>query len=473
MADKIIQNPSITTNVFEYDGAGRVSAISGHPLAGQGGGEVVKSDLMWKPNVESDGYVYWTLTSSATTPEAAYISGAQGPQGPSGTNGTDGADGTDGISPTFTITPIAGGTHVTISGAQGEDGFDVLSGAKGADGQNGQNGDPGADGYSPTVALTPITAGDQTGTEVTFTYGAGGEQTTAYTAWNGKDGTSSTDYFASTTISGDGTQALPYGVDTTAAINFTNASAKFAEQYWDSLEEDYAAISDDFALLFNSMSAMEEKFADYYAKTQTSAASSLSAEFAKKLETPTNIEYFGVWDVTANAWGELATALEGFVTEDSLSSRFKAENGLSAEYVSTGTAHTSFGLSAEYENAIKTVSAKSDSILCQNISYTTSGSNINVTVPNNTYATISGLNVSGTINVIISATNVINGSELNSCAGRLMFSANKPSALNFVDSSISSKLPVIGQLPTSYSGTNYQFTCVAGVVACKEIKTIT
>jgi hypothetical protein len=283
MAEKIIQNPSITTNVFEYDGAGRVSAISGHPLAGQGGGEVVKSDLMWKPNVESDGYVYWTLTSSAATPEAAYISGAQGPQGPSGTNGKDGADG---ISPTFTITPTAGGTHVTISGAQGEVSFDVLSGANGADGQNGQNGDPGADGYSPTVALTPITAGDQTGTEVTFTYGAGGEQTSAYTAWNGKDGTGATDYFASTTISGDGTQALPYGVDTTAAINFTNASAKFADQYWDSLEEDYAAISDDFAWLFNSMSAMEEKFADYYIKTQTSAASSLSAEFAKYVAKP-------------------------------------------------------------------------------------------------------------------------------------------------------------------------------------------
>jgi hypothetical protein len=124
-------------------------------------------------------------------------------------------------------------------------------------------------------------------------------------------------------------------------------------------------------------------------------------------------------------------------------------------------------------NSVSGLSAKGSSILCQNISYTATGSNINVTVPNNTYATISGLNVSGTINVIISATNVINGSELNSCAGRLMFSTNKPSTLNFVDSSISSKLPVIGQLPTSYSGTNYQFTCVAGVVACQAIKTIT
>lgn len=180
MAEKIIQNPSITTNVFEYDGAGRVSAISGHPLAGEGGGEVVKSDLMWKPTVESDGYVHWTLTSSATTPEAAYISGAQGPQGPSGTNGTDG---TDGISPTFTITPIAGGTHVTISGAQGEEGFDVLSGAKGTD---------GAAGFSPTIALTPVNSDashNNGGTQVEITYKNGeSTATTAYTAWNGNDG---------------------------------------------------------------------------------------------------------------------------------------------------------------------------------------------------------------------------------------------------------------------------------------------
>jgi hypothetical protein len=124
-------------------------------------------------------------------------------------------------------------------------------------------------------------------------------------------------------------------------------------------------------------------------------------------------------------------------------------------------------------NSVSSLSAKGSSILCQNISYTATGSNINVTIPNNTYATVSGLNVTGTINVIIPATNVVNGSELNSCAGRLMFSTNKPSTLNFVDSSITSKLPAIGQLPTTYSGTNYQFTCVAGIVACQEIKTIT
>lgn len=194
MAEKIIQNPSITTNVFEYDEAGRVSAISGHPLAGEGGGEVVKSDLMWKPNVESDGYVHWTLTSSATTPEAAYISGAQGPQGPSGTNGTNGTDGADGISPTFTITSTAGGTHVTISGAQGEDGFDVLSGAKGADGTNGQNGDPGADGFSPLFTITDVNTGTypQGGKHVAIQYSDGGLQNTAFDILNGIDGTGAT-----------------------------------------------------------------------------------------------------------------------------------------------------------------------------------------------------------------------------------------------------------------------------------------
>ena len=362
MAGLQIPNPSITSGAFASmlafsAGTDTITAISGHPIAGVGGGEVVKSDLMWKPTVGNDGYVRWTLASSATTPDAAYISGAQGPQGnpgADGTNGTNGKDGTNGISPTFTITPTAGGTHVTISGAQGEDSFDVLSGAKGADGLNGDNG------YSPTVSTEPITAGDKTGTEVTFTYGEGGAQTETYTAWNGKDGTGATDYFTSATISGDGSQALPYGVNTTAAINFTNASAKFADQYWDSLEEDYASISDDFAWLFNSMSTMEEKFADYYTKTQTSAASELSAEFAKKIEAPTNIDYFGVWDVNASAWGELDDALTGYIEATSLPTLFAAEHGLSASFDESHNYRMSFGLSAEYENAIKTISAKSN-----------------------------------------------------------------------------------------------------------------
>ena len=223
MAEKIIQNPSITTNVFEYDEAGRVSAISGHPLAGEGGGEVVKSDLMWKPTVGSDGYVRWTLESSATTPDAAYISGAQGPQGPSGTNGTNGTDGKDGISPTFTITPTAGGTHVTISGAQGEDGFDVLSGAKGQD---------GTAGFSPTIALTPVTGAGHNngGTQVEITYKNGeSTATTAYTAWNGNDGEgASVNLFGNNGVSvtKDGAN---YTVGLSGGVNVPSLSAGYAQ----------------------------------------------------------------------------------------------------------------------------------------------------------------------------------------------------------------------------------------------------
>lgn len=262
MAELIIQNPSITPNVFEYDEAGRVSAISGYPLAGEGGGTVVKSDLMWKPTVGSDGYVHWSLASSATTPEAAYISGAQGPAGADGQDGTDGKDGKDGkdgysIS-LQSVTDEDGGKKITLAWGETPEtsSFVIPSGAKGADGKNGENGTPGTNGFSPTVATTPITAGDQTGTEITFTYGDEGAQTAKYSAWNGKDGTGATNYFDSTTISGDGTQADKYGLKTDAALYLPNTSAysaTYAEQYWDEDQGRFLSISGQIDQLYDSI----------------------------------------------------------------------------------------------------------------------------------------------------------------------------------------------------------------------------
>jgi len=170
--NKILTNHKQTLSNTELANvSASLSAILGQ--GGGGGGEPCAS--AWLPSVSDAGVISWTLTTATTEPTTANIKGPSGDRGPAGT-----------------------------SGAKGE---------------------PGDDGYSPTVTLTPITAGDQTGTEVEFTYGAGGSQTTAYTAWNGKDGTGATDYFTSATISGDGTQALPYGVDTTAMMNLTHASA--------------------------------------------------------------------------------------------------------------------------------------------------------------------------------------------------------------------------------------------------------
>lgn len=233
MAELIIQNPSITTNVFEYDEAGRVSAISGHPLAGEGGGTVVKSDLMWKPTVGSDGYVHWSLASSATTPEAAYISGAQGPQGPSGTNGKDGTNGVDGISPTFTITPTAGGTHVTISGAQGEEGFDVLSGAKGAD---------GTAGFAPLFTITDVDIGTypQGGKHVAIQYGDGGLQNTAFDIFNGIDGTGATVNIFGNNGIGVTQTGSNYTLGLSGGVNVPSLSAGYAQNATSAVSADVA-----------------------------------------------------------------------------------------------------------------------------------------------------------------------------------------------------------------------------------------
>lgn len=149
MADLIIQNPSITPNVFEYDEAGRVSAISGYPLAGGGGGTIVKSDLMWKPSVESDGFVHWTLASSATTPAPAYISGAQGPAGSQGVSGNPGKN------PEFQINSENAHWEWRYSGDAGWTDLGVV--ASGAVGPQGLSGNDGEDGISPKVRINNST----------------------------------------------------------------------------------------------------------------------------------------------------------------------------------------------------------------------------------------------------------------------------------------------------------------------------
>jgi len=185
--NKILTNQQ---QVFSPEELANVSA-SLSAILGQGGGGGEPCASAWLPSVSDAGVISWTLTTATTEPTTANIKGPSGDRGPAGTSGTNGTDGKDGISPTFTIAPTAGGTHVTISGAQGEEGFDVLSGAKGADGQNGQNGAPGADGISPTFT-TSVTSDEQHpqgGTHVVIS-GAGGES--AFNVWNGVDGTGAT-----------------------------------------------------------------------------------------------------------------------------------------------------------------------------------------------------------------------------------------------------------------------------------------
>lgn len=292
MADLQIQNPSITSGAFASMLAFSsdnytITAISGHPIAGVGGGGT-PVDGYWRPSVNTAGDISWawSLESTSTVPSTANIKGPQGiqgetgPQGPSGTNGTDGKDGADGkdgysvelqsvtdedggkkvtlswgetpstssfvipsgakgadgqngtdgtngkdgISPTFTITPTAGGTHVTISGAQGEDGFDVLSGAKGADGQNGQDGAPGIDGISPTFT-TSVTSDEQHPQGGTHVVLSGAAGESAFNVWNGMDGQGATVNL----VEGDGIQITKNGTDYTIGVSADYLTAVSAD----------------------------------------------------------------------------------------------------------------------------------------------------------------------------------------------------------------------------------------------------
>lgn len=152
MAGLQIQNPSITSGAFASMLAfssdnNTITAISGHPIAGVGGGSTPVEGY-WRPSVNTDGDISWawSLESTSTVPSTANIKGPRGiqgetgPQGPSGTNGKDGQDGApgiDGISPTFTTSVTSdeqhpqGGTHVVLSGAAGENSFNVWNGVNG------------------------------------------------------------------------------------------------------------------------------------------------------------------------------------------------------------------------------------------------------------------------------------------------------------------------------------------------------
>lgn len=206
---KIINNPSITTDVFEYDEVGRVSAIAGHPLAGEGGGTIEKSDLMWKPSVENDGYVHWTLASSATTPAPAYISGAQGPAGPQGVSGNPGKN------PEFRINPSNAEWQWKYSGDEGWTDLGVV--ASGAVGPQGLSGNSGKDGISPTAITATISGGNR----VTFTYGEGSstyiDVMSGASGANGKDGISPT--VSTETIAGGNRVTFTYGEGSTKSID--------------------------------------------------------------------------------------------------------------------------------------------------------------------------------------------------------------------------------------------------------------
>lgn len=232
MADLRIQNPSITSAAFAAmlemsAGTDVITAISGHPLGGSGGGGTSTVGY-WRPSVDDSGDISWawSLESTATVPDTTNIKGPSGTNGVDGKNGADGKDGVDGISPTFTITTTAGGTHVTISGAQGENSFDVLSGAQGPHGEKGDKGDD-------ATPLTATTATIANGTQVTISYTSGGDPLAQFnvlngaSGQNGKDGTNGTSVYLDnvSTVAGGTQVTLGWGTSDTSAFVIPSGAA--------------------------------------------------------------------------------------------------------------------------------------------------------------------------------------------------------------------------------------------------------
>lgn len=243
---------------------------------------------------------YWEISTdngSTWTSSNVSATGAPGKNGTDGEPGKDGVDGKDGISPTVSTEQILGGNRVTFIYNDGTstktESIDVMSGV---------SGEPGINGVSPTVSYSAIpgTPGGITVIITDATHDA--EHPLTFDIKNGIDGTGATYVFdAPNTISGEGTQNSPYGVNTDLIATQTWVGQRGYLTQSDL--DDYATETYVKAASANAYNEAIDKIPDvtnfitkdvddltyYYKKTETSAASELSTEFAKKVDVPINL----------------------------------------------------------------------------------------------------------------------------------------------------------------------------------------
>ena len=142
--------------------------------------------------------------------------GPQGPKGDKGEPGKDGTNGKNGISPTVSTEQISGGNRVTFTYDDGSEipateSIDVMSGVSGAPGKDGTNG---TDGVSPYITIEHL-VGSPAGTRVSIIdVNHSSEDPLTFDVMNGRDGAGATYTFDNITLSGNGSQNSPYGVNT-------------------------------------------------------------------------------------------------------------------------------------------------------------------------------------------------------------------------------------------------------------------
>jgi hypothetical protein len=167
-------------------------------------GEIQSEEGYWRPFVNgTNGNLYWEWDTSPTgnTPTPRKIL----------------------YWPAFSADPE--NSHLLWKLDDDESWTDLNITTSGAVGPQGESGDPGVkgdDGISPTISTSAIPKGGEFpygGTQVKIS-GADGEHT--FNVLNGEDGTGSSDVFdTANTMSGAGTDASPYGVNTSVIATQT------------------------------------------------------------------------------------------------------------------------------------------------------------------------------------------------------------------------------------------------------------
>ena len=254
---------------------------------------------------------------------------------------------------------------------------------------SGAKGDTGTSGISPVITTAAIDEREghpQGGTQVTVT-DIDHPEGQSFFVWNGRDGQGATVELKE----GNGIQITDNGNQYLIAVSADYATKAYAEEA--------------SAAAYNKAHAEIPSLNDYYQKTETSGADEIAAALNKKLDkedlpnydgengiyvddsnhkiglsadykaqieaisgkltpptaTTPDGEYY-IWSTvpTMSGWRNIDN--DWFNTKDVLwyseiPDIFKPENGISANYSDSDNIFT-FGLSAEYENAIKAVSGK-------------------------------------------------------------------------------------------------------------------
>lgn len=286
---------------------------------------------------------------------------------PWGVNGTNGANGTSLSAKTSTIT---GGHRVEIwekGASQYDDSFDVMDGQDGNDGYSpvvsiddsvqgqhtititdkthqaephefivydGTDGDNGDPGYAPIVTTKTVTGQghNNSGTEITITYGEAGAQTAVYTAWNGNDGAGATVNL----LGGDGIKIDASGSDYTLSV-----SADYSGAAVDSAKNWVNAQGYVQSGALNPENSISGKWCynQYYDFGLKASAESALADVSKKLGIPESLaDGYYLWNTYANDWLDIEEA--GILTTGKLS----ATNGLSGKYIGGQINKYQFGL---------------------------------------------------------------------------------------------------------------------------------